>query len=48
MQINGRADLPLDKRVLLELDYIENYSLWRDVVILVKTIPAVFKGRGAR
>jgi lipopolysaccharide/colanic/teichoic acid biosynthesis glycosyltransferase len=48
MQINGRADLPLDKRVQLELDYIENYSLWRDVVILVKTIPAVFKGRGAR
>lgn len=48
MQINGRGDLPLDKRVQLELDYIENYSLWRDVVILVKTIPAVFKGRGAR
>lgn len=48
MQINGRGDLPLDKRVQLELDYIENYSLWRDVLILVKTIPAVFKGKGAR
>ncbi|MFZ0544112.1 MAG: sugar transferase [Candidatus Promineifilaceae bacterium] len=48
MQINGRGDLPLDKRVQLELDYIENYSLWRDVVILFKTIPAVFKGDGAR
>jgi lipopolysaccharide/colanic/teichoic acid biosynthesis glycosyltransferase len=48
MQVNGRGDLPLDKRVQLELDYIENYSLWRDVVILLKTIPAVFKGKGAR
>lgn len=48
MQINGRGDLPLDKRVQLELDYINNYSLWRDVVILFKTIPAIIKGTGAR
>jgi lipopolysaccharide/colanic/teichoic acid biosynthesis glycosyltransferase len=48
MQVNGRGDLPLDKRVKLEIEYIENYSLWRDVVILLKTIPAVFKGSGAR
>jgi lipopolysaccharide/colanic/teichoic acid biosynthesis glycosyltransferase/glycosyltransferase involved in cell wall biosynthesis len=48
MQINGRGDLPLDERVRLELDYIENYSLWRDLVILAKTIPAVIKGTGAR
>ena len=48
MQVNGRGDLPLDQRVQLELDYIENYSLWRDIVILVQTIPAVIKGTGAR
>ena len=48
MQVNGRGDLPLDQRVRLELDYIENYSLRRDLVILLKTIPAVFKGDGAR
>ncbi len=48
MQINGRGDLPLDDRVRLELDYIENYSLWRDLAILAKTIPAVIKGTGAR
>jgi lipopolysaccharide/colanic/teichoic acid biosynthesis glycosyltransferase len=48
MQVNGRGDLPLDQRVRLELDYIENYSLWRDLTILLKTIPAVFKGDGAR
>jgi lipopolysaccharide/colanic/teichoic acid biosynthesis glycosyltransferase/glycosyltransferase involved in cell wall biosynthesis len=48
MQVNGRGDLPLDARVRLELDYIENYSFWRDLVILAKTIPAVIKGTGAR
>jgi lipopolysaccharide/colanic/teichoic acid biosynthesis glycosyltransferase len=48
MQVNGRGDLPLDERVRLELDYIENYSLWRDLVILLQTIPAVIKGTGAR
>jgi lipopolysaccharide/colanic/teichoic acid biosynthesis glycosyltransferase len=48
MQVNGRGDLRMDERVKLELDYIENYSLWRDIVILLKTIPAVFLGSGAR
>jgi undecaprenyl-phosphate galactose phosphotransferase len=38
----------MDERVKLELDYIENYSLWRDIVILLKTIPAVFLVSGAR
>jgi lipopolysaccharide/colanic/teichoic acid biosynthesis glycosyltransferase len=47
MQINGRGDLPLDARVRLELDYIEHYSLSRDLVILLKTLPAVIRGDGA-
>ena len=48
MQVNGRGDLSLDERVQLELDYIENYSLWRDLTIIARTIPAVVRGRGAR
>lgn len=48
MQIGGRANLPLQKRVQLELDYIENYSLWQDVAILAKTIPVILLGTGAR
>ncbi|MDT8304698.1 MAG: sugar transferase [Anaerolineae bacterium] len=48
MQVNGRADLTLDERVRLELDYIDNYSLWRDLSLLVRTIPAVVHGDGAR
>ncbi len=48
MQVNGRGDLPLDERVRLELEYIEHYSVWRDVLYLLRTIPAVLGGRGAR
>lgn len=48
MQVNGRGDLKLSKRIALELAYIEQYSLWRDVQIILQTIPAVLAGRGAR
>lgn len=48
MQVNGRANLPLDARVRLEIEYIEHYSLRRDLKILWQTIPAVLKGTGAR
>lgn len=48
MQVSGRADLPLNERVKLELAYIENYSIWKDIHILLKTVPAVLSGRGAR
>jgi lipopolysaccharide/colanic/teichoic acid biosynthesis glycosyltransferase len=47
MQISGRGDLSFDERMKLELDYIENYSIWRDLIILLKTVPAVLSGRGA-
>jgi lipopolysaccharide/colanic/teichoic acid biosynthesis glycosyltransferase len=48
MQVNGRGDLSLDDRVRLELHYIENYSLRRDLAIIARTLPAVFRGEGAR
>jgi lipopolysaccharide/colanic/teichoic acid biosynthesis glycosyltransferase len=47
MQVNGRGDLPFEKRLALELDYIEHYSLRRDLSILAKTAPVVLKGKGA-
>jgi lipopolysaccharide/colanic/teichoic acid biosynthesis glycosyltransferase/GT2 family glycosyltransferase len=47
MQVGGRADLSLDERVRLELDYIEDYSLWRDLAILARTVVAVVRGQGA-
>jgi lipopolysaccharide/colanic/teichoic acid biosynthesis glycosyltransferase/GT2 family glycosyltransferase len=48
MQVSGRADLSLDSRVRLELEYIENYTIWRDLRLLAQTIPAVLFGWGAR
>jgi lipopolysaccharide/colanic/teichoic acid biosynthesis glycosyltransferase/GT2 family glycosyltransferase len=48
MQISGRADLTLDERIQFDLDYIDGYSLLRDLTILVRTIPVVLRGRGAR
>ena len=47
MQVNGRADLPLDDRVRLELDYIQNYSVFEDLWLLIRTLPAVISGRGS-
>jgi lipopolysaccharide/colanic/teichoic acid biosynthesis glycosyltransferase len=47
MQVSGGAGLSLDERVKLELDYIENYSLGRDLSILARTVVAVVTGEGA-
>jgi lipopolysaccharide/colanic/teichoic acid biosynthesis glycosyltransferase len=47
MQIGGRGMLDMDERLALEVAYINQYSLWRDLAILLKTIPAVLSGRGA-
>jgi lipopolysaccharide/colanic/teichoic acid biosynthesis glycosyltransferase/glycosyltransferase involved in cell wall biosynthesis len=47
VQINGRGDLALEQRVQLELDYIENYTLSRDLQILLRTIPGVIRGNGS-
>jgi len=47
MQVSGRANLSLEERVKLELTYIENYSIFEDIKILVKTLPAVLSGRGS-
>ncbi|MBN1488681.1 MAG: sugar transferase [Phycisphaerae bacterium] len=47
MQVGGRGELSLDDRISLELLYISQYSLLEDVKYLLRTIPAVCRGRGA-
>ncbi len=47
MQVNGRGSLTFSARLALELDYIEHYSLWVDLTILARTLPVVFRGKGA-
>jgi len=46
-QVSGRQELAYDDRVRLDLHYIENWSLWLDLAILARTIPAVLSMRGA-
>jgi exopolysaccharide biosynthesis polyprenyl glycosylphosphotransferase len=46
-QVNGRSDIGFDDWVRLDLEYIDKWSLALDLVILLKTIPAVLKGPGA-
>ncbi len=44
-QISGRSDLDFEDEVRLDTYYIENWSLWLDVIIILKTIPSLFRKR---
>jgi exopolysaccharide biosynthesis polyprenyl glycosylphosphotransferase len=46
-QVNGRSSVSFKEWMELDLHYIDHWSLWLDVKLLVKTIPAVLKGAGA-
>lgn len=46
-QVSGRSELSFDEMVMLDLYYIENWSLTLDLQILARTIPTVLAGRGA-
>jgi exopolysaccharide biosynthesis polyprenyl glycosylphosphotransferase len=46
-QVSGRSDLSFDELVRLDFYYIETWSIWLDLVVLVRTIPAVLFKRGA-
>lgn len=46
-QVSGRSDLTFEEMVLLDIYYIENWSPWLDLEILLRTIPAVLLARGA-
>jgi lipopolysaccharide/colanic/teichoic acid biosynthesis glycosyltransferase len=46
-QISGRSGLSFDDLVRLDFTYLEHWSLWLDITIIAKTIPAVLGGRGA-
>jgi len=46
-QVSGRSDLSYDERVNLDMYYIRNYSIWFDLRILFRTIPAAVRGHGA-
>ncbi len=46
-QISGRNNIDFDRWMELDLEYIDQWSLWNDIQICLKTIPAVLGSRGA-
>jgi exopolysaccharide biosynthesis polyprenyl glycosylphosphotransferase len=46
-QISGRSELTFDDLVRLDFYYLENWSIWLDITILLKTIPAIATRKGA-
>jgi exopolysaccharide biosynthesis polyprenyl glycosylphosphotransferase len=46
-QVNGRSSIPFEQWMELDLRYVDDWSIWLDLRILFKTIPAVLRGSGA-
>jgi exopolysaccharide biosynthesis polyprenyl glycosylphosphotransferase len=46
--VSGRRDITFDERRKLDMYYVQNWSFWMDLVILVKTVRVVFSRNGAR
>ncbi len=47
-QVSGRSNTTYARRIYLDSWYVRNWTLWHDIAILAKTIPAVLLARGAR
>lgn len=46
-QVSGRSDISFEEMVKLDIYYIESWSLWQDIKIMLKTIPVVIFAKGA-
>jgi exopolysaccharide production protein ExoY len=46
-QINGRSDVSYESRVALDAGYVRDWSLWTDLLILIRTVGAVIRQRGS-
>jgi lipopolysaccharide/colanic/teichoic acid biosynthesis glycosyltransferase len=46
-QVSGRSDIPFHEQCRLDVEYIEQQTVFADIKLLLKTIPAVITGRGA-
>jgi exopolysaccharide biosynthesis polyprenyl glycosylphosphotransferase len=46
-QVLGRSDIPFAEMITLDYLYVTNWSLWGDIKLLARTLPAVLRGRGA-
>jgi len=46
-QVSGRSDIPFKQQVSLDKEYIRSQSFWKDILILLRTVPAILSGKGA-
>jgi len=46
-QVSGRSAIQFDRWMELDMEYIDRWSVWLDLQILIRTIPAVLRGSGA-
>ena len=46
-QVSGRSNIPFDSQVLLDIRYIRERTIWNDIELVLRTVPAVLFGRGA-
>ncbi|MDX8354999.1 sugar transferase [Cognatiyoonia sp. IB215182] len=46
-QVSGRSDTSYDQRVALDTRYVQAWSLWSDLVIILRTVPAVISSKGS-
>jgi lipopolysaccharide/colanic/teichoic acid biosynthesis glycosyltransferase len=46
-QVSGRGEVPFERQVQMDVEYVESHSFWLDVKLVVSTVPAVLSGRGA-
>jgi exopolysaccharide production protein ExoY len=46
-QVGGRSETSYASRVQMDVDYIDNWSMGRDLAIIIKTIPAVLSAKGS-
>jgi len=46
-QVSGRSEIDFRGQVKLDLEYIRSTSIWTDILLLLRTVPAVLLGKGA-
>jgi len=46
-QISGRSDLSFNEEARLDIYYLENWSIWLDLLVVLRTFSTVFKGKGS-
>lgn len=46
-QVSGRSKINFDKRIQMDAEYVRRKSLWYDLILILRTIPALFTARGA-